>query len=373
LHKGLNQGKGKRNKKKNESRNNTLYENIKSTQSLLPCTFLLLPHLPLSPQQYKFNYNLNIFFMNRQSNLKTLVILTLIVLLGSNSIMSQGVAIGENPFQPHNSSILELQSNNKGLLIPRLTTQERNNINLPALSLMIFNTTTNCLEIYVAGWHQIWCNPQDTGFLCGLSTVTFTYKGQDVTYGTVESSGKCWLDRNLGASQVATSSTDHLAYGDLFQWGRAADGHQIRTSGVTAGTCDALATNTPPHSDFIKCNSVPHDWRNPQNVNLWQGVSGTNNPCPPGWRVPTQAELQTELNTWNPKNSSSAFNSPLKLPAAGYRDYSNGSLGNLGLSVGYWSSTVDGIISSHLGFNSGDAGIHSHYRALGFSVRCIKD
>ena len=31
--------------------------------------------------------------------------------------------------------------------------------------------------------------------------------------------GRTWIDRNLGASQVATSPTDTAAYGDLYQWG----------------------------------------------------------------------------------------------------------------------------------------------------------
>jgi hypothetical protein len=38
------------------------------------------------------------------------------------------------------------------------------------------------------------------------------------TYGTVTTAtGKVWIDRNLGASRVATSSTDALAYGDYYQ------------------------------------------------------------------------------------------------------------------------------------------------------------
>jgi hypothetical protein len=45
----------------------------------------------------------------------------------------------------------------------------------------------------------------------------------DVTNPTT---GKTWMDRNLGASQVANSSTDAASYGDLYQWGRRADGHQ---------------------------------------------------------------------------------------------------------------------------------------------------
>jgi len=54
--------------------------------------------------------------------------------------------------------------------------------------------------------------------------------------GEVENptTGKIWMNRNLGASQVATSSTDANTYGDLYQWGRAADGHQLRTSGTTS-------------------------------------------------------------------------------------------------------------------------------------------
>jgi hypothetical protein len=45
--------------------------------------------------------------------------------------------------------------------------------------------------------------------------------------------GKVWLDRNLGARQVCTSSTDAACFGDLYQWGRAKDGHESRTSGTT--------------------------------------------------------------------------------------------------------------------------------------------
>jgi hypothetical protein len=33
-----------------------------------------------------------------------------------------------------------------------------------------------------------------------------------------------WLDRNLGATQVATKVDDSAAYGDYYQWGRAKDG-----------------------------------------------------------------------------------------------------------------------------------------------------
>ena len=187
---------------------------------------------------------------------------------------------------------------------------------------------------------------------------------------TNPTTGEIWMDRNLGASQIATSSTDADAYGDLYQWGRAADGHESRTSGTTS----ILATSdTPGHGDFITNSSSPYDWRSPQNDNLWQGVSGTNNPCPSGYRLPTEAEWEAELTSWGSNNSAGAFASPLKLPVAGNRNYSYGSLSNVGSNGYYWSSTVSGMYACYLSFSSSNANMLSYYRARGFSVRCIKD
>jgi len=187
--------------------------------------------------------------------------------------------------------------------------------------------------------------------------------------GTVYNSntGKFWMDRNLGASQVATSSTDETSYGDLYQWGRGADGHQLRSSGTTTIISDS---DTPGHADFIIGDG---DWRWPHNDDLWQGVNGVNNPCPDGFRIPTIAELNAERLTWSTKNAAGAFASPLKLPVAGYRSYTDGSLISVSSGGGYWSSTVSGISTSHLDFSSSSASTSVVPRGFGFSVRCIKD
>jgi hypothetical protein len=201
--------------------------------------------------------------------------------------------------------------------------------------------------------------------------VTFTYNGSSVTYGTVVGANStCWLDRNLGATQVATSSTDANSYGDLFQWGRGADGHQIRTSGTTS---TLSSTDSPGHGDFITTNSPHYDWRNTQNVNLWQGVNGINNPCPSGYRLPTEAELNAERLSWGSLNAAGAFASPLKLPMAGSRGSTAGSLNFVGSFVYYWSSTVSSTSSSYLSFGSSAASMGLSFRADGFALRCIKD
>ena len=213
----------------------------------------------------------------------------------------------------------------------------------------------------------------NSSFACGTSTVTFTYNGESVTYGTVSSSGKCWLDRNLGATQVATSSTDANSYGDLYQWGRGADGHQIRTSGVTFNVLSS--TDAPDNSKFMPYPSAPpFDWRSPQNDNLWQGASGTNNPCPSGYRLPTEAELEAEHASWTGGNNvAGAFASPLKLPVSGFKMYMNGIIYGVGEGGFYWSSTVSSTNSKYLIFDSSNSGMFTNPRSSGYSVRCLKD
>jgi len=189
--------------------------------------------------------------------------------------------------------------------------------------------------------------------------------------GLVMSAGsRIWMDRNFGASQVATSSTDAAAYGDLYQWGRDADGHQLRGSATTSTTSSA---DDPGHGNFIATDSSPYDWRVPQNDTLWQGVSGINNPCPAGFRLPTNTELDVERASWSSQNSAGAFNSPLKLVTAGNRGRSNGTLDSVGSYGLYWSSTVDGASARNLYFYSGYANMDSNHRAYGFSVRCLED
>jgi uncharacterized protein (TIGR02145 family) len=187
---------------------------------------------------------------------------------------------------------------------------------------------------------------------------------------TNPATGKTWMDRNLGASRVATSITDTHSYGDLYQWGRVADGHHCRTS---ATTTTLSSSDQPDHGSFITVNSGNYDWRSPQNTNLWQGVNGVNNPCPSGYRLPTEAELNAERSSWSSDDATGAFASPLKLPMAGYRSFSNSSLNVVDSFGYYWSSTVSSTSSRHLSFNSENADMNSSGRAYGKSVRCIKD
>lgn len=183
--------------------------------------------------------------------------------------------------------------------------------------------------------------------------------------------GRIWMDKNLGASRVATSSTDSEAFGDLYQWGRAADGHQLKGSNTTTTLSNTDSPNVP---NFIITNTDPFDWRKTGNDNLWQGANGVNCPCPQGYRLPTIDEWQAEFKTWRGSTvAGDAFNSPLKLPLAGRRGYSTGnsSTGSEGI---YWTSTIERkyVYTAQFSNRAGKF-IQTAYRSEGASVRCIRE
>ena len=203
------------------------------------------------------------------------------------------------------------------------------------------------------------------------------YDGSTYVYLPVTANGKTWLNNNLGANYAdknhanfapgtqANASNDANAYGSYYQWGRGTDGHEFLTSGTTT---TLSAGDDPGHGDFILSSG---DWRTTANDALWQGVDGTNNPCPTGYRVPTE----TELSGLGITNAATALSSPLKLTKNGYRQGSTGSHLNPNVYSYYWTSTVSvsGANISNLSFHNTYATFNTNPRTLGFGVRCIKD
>ena len=295
------------------------------------------------------------------------LLVTLVLALLTTMAFSQ---VGIGTTSPDASSILELESTTQGFLPPRLTTAQRDAIASPAEGLTIYNTENNCLETW---------NATDWISICDGSIVTTIPSSNCpntiTTVVDVVADGNTWMDRNLGASQAATSSTDAASYGDLYQWGRCADGHQERTSSTTSTNATTAVPNTGGSWDglFITEGNSPFDWLATQDNSLWQGVSGTNNPCPAGYRVPTEIELQNLESSFSPNTSPGAFSSPVKMLVAGYRSRSSGSLFYVGSIGYYWSSTVSGADARYLSFSISNSDISTFNRAGGVSVRCLKD
>ena len=274
--------------------------------------------------------------------------------------------VGIGTTTPDDSAILDVESTQKGFLPPRLTTTEQDNIDSPAVGLMVYNTDEQCLEIYVGlGWRN----------LCAV------VGDEDVIN---PQTGAIWMDRNLGATTTTqTPRSDYPdnasyitaegdSFGDLYQWGRAKEGHEVRTSSTTTNLANTADPITGGSWDGLFITSTG-DWLLTSDDNLWQGLNGINNPCPSGYRLPTETEWNAELDSWDTQDANGAFDSILSLPLSGTRQ--SGPAGNPsgGSSGSYWSSTVSGTSSIRVNINTSSASIVGDTRAVGNSVRCIKD
>ncbi|MFB0904158.1 MAG: FISUMP domain-containing protein [Nonlabens sp.] len=258
------------------------------------------------------------------------------------------------------TAIFEVQSSSKGILPPRMSTVQRDAIVSPVAGLSIYNIDTGYLEFWDSSNWILVC---DDSFVPVIASAV---------------TNKLWMDRNLGASRQALSSTDHLAYGGLYQWGRKSDGHQVidwtsSSTGTVNGVAAENANNTtstksdtPADAKFITSSG---DWRVNSNDALWAGYSGVNNPCPCGFRVPTRKEWEDETNI---TDRATAWDE-LKLVLAGYRSKSVADLRDTGSNGFYWSATVDGTSAYYRVFHSSGAGSGSVARAFGMSVRCLKE
>jgi hypothetical protein len=101
--------------------------------------------------------------------MRTWILITLGLLLNHTSLIAQQVGIGTT--QPHSSAILDVQSNNRGFLPPRLTKAQRDQIQQPTVGLVVY--CTDCcgvgeLQVYQ---NNSWKNVTG-GISCSVMNVT---------------------------------------------------------------------------------------------------------------------------------------------------------------------------------------------------------
>jgi hypothetical protein len=121
---------------------------------------------------------------------------------------AQGVLISPAGGQPDGSAILELADSTRGFLLPRLSTAQRNNINNPAIGLQVYNTTTQCLEMYMnAGWRNVSCNCQIFPNASFTFSPTSPGLGQNVNFTPTQLGLQYQWNFSSGSPASSTSSS----------------------------------------------------------------------------------------------------------------------------------------------------------------------
>jgi len=180
-----------------------------------------------------------------------------------------------------------------------------------------------------------------------------------VNYGTVETNltgtNQCWITQNLGSDQQASSAADATEASAGWYW------RFNRKQGYKHD-----GTTRTPNTAWIASIDENTDWET------------ANDPCTillgAGWRMPTYTEWYNadQNGGWN--NRDDTYNSVLKLHAAGYLNYSNGSLSIRGAYGHYWSSTQANTTNGWtLSFSISHSYMGHGNKAYGFSARCLRD
>ncbi len=340
------------------------------------------------------------------------------------------LSISPDGTEPHPAAIIDLISNDKGVLFPRMSTDDREEIDTEpegdwdsAESLIIFNETTNCFETYLLGsWHEMWClspyiespckdyenEDSSTGFLLVDSR-------DDEEYELIELGGQCWMAENLAYLPEVHNNSDFETQGN----------NQDPGYGVYGYNGDDV-NDAKNHTHFLSIGDVNvyenygvlYNWWAAMGQSNATGCNGTGAPpndacdtpvqgaCPDGWHLPSDYEWTTlERYICNDAdNEDCDTNFPYDESDTGYRGNDEGD--RLKYSNWCWSDpcatsgfaarmsksrnttgTFPDVYTGSWWSSSGDAsGFYRRLRddytsvfrneadkSFGYSVRCVRD
>jgi uncharacterized protein (TIGR02145 family) len=258
------------------------------------------------------------------------------------------VGIGTSNVNP--SAKLQIDATDKGFLPPRMTTSERNAISSPATGLVIFNTTTNSLEVKKSnGWGTL-----SESFVALPTAVIGTQQ---------------WMEKNL---EVTT----------------------YRNGDVIPQVASPAAWSSLSTGAWCWYNNNPENGAIYGKLYNWYAVNDSRGLCPAGWHVPTDAEwsiLETALGgtsvtggamktagtiRWTTPNTGATNSSGFAALLGGYCVGVWGTFSSINITGCFWAS--DEGASTHgwsrlVTHNSSETFRLSQDKKNGYSVRCIRD
>jgi uncharacterized protein (TIGR02145 family) len=277
------------------------------------------------------------------------VVLLLSVLFLVVCCRAQNVGIGTT--SPAASAQLDVSSTAKGFLPPRMTTVQRDAIITPADGLVIFNSTTNSLQLKTsAGWVSLTTPGTAAVFL------------PTIVIGTQQ-----WMSKNLDVAFYRN--------GDPIP--QVTDG--VTWAGLTTGAWCYYNNDSTVGNTYGKLYN-------------WYAVNDARGLAPQGWHIPSDTEWTTlstvlggepvaggkmrEAGTlnWTSPNAGGNNNSGFAALPGGFRQ--NAAFGLLGLWGSWWSSTPadnNSIWGRFIFYNDVNLGRGLTEKSYAYSVRCVRD
>ncbi|MDR0685957.1 MAG: fibrobacter succinogenes major paralogous domain-containing protein, partial [Dysgonamonadaceae bacterium] len=261
-----------------------------------------------------------------------IILTSLCIALAENAISQVNIGSMDDPQE---FSVLELSTGgDRGFRLPHMTATERNALDLTgkdaARGLQIFNTTTRCVDTWNGSkWIETCGAPVvylNTDICTGSAVPAVGFMkynlGADPQYDTPKKQmgylATITYPKNNGASNAHVDAT---VLGGLYQWGRKDITHG--SSGSPAYTRYNNSDNTSStqivnqestmfitgHTNWYTGNNATSLWGNGEGLTgqsdnkggvLYNGgyyqntdwATPENNPCPSGFRVPTQDEWE---------------------------------------------------------------------------------
>ncbi len=227
------------------------------------------------------------------ADLHKLIAFAIIMLSILNITKAQNAGIGT--INPHSSARLEIADSIRGLLIPRLTTTQRNAIQSPAHSLLIFNIDNFCIEVYDTlskRWLAVSCptacSPCDTCPLPKISVITgpdsvcpndltsyiLTYQGGNTVVWNVPSS---WTIIAQGDTAVFRAGSPGVIRASVCNECGCVSDSIIVTLGTLPARIDIIGPDSICFMDTLILSVIPSNLTNYQwNVpSGWTIISGT--------------------------------------------------------------------------------------------------
>ena len=185
----------------------------------------------------------------------------LFVLFIAAAAWSQGIGIGTNT--PAASSMLDITSTSKGILVPRMTTAQRTAIVSPAAGLLVYDNTTNSFWYYNGGaWTSI----------SGSAVLPLPY------FGTVASADTAFHIKNTGTSAAITGqAASNSGVAGISTGGNGVEGQSTTSNGVYGNSFSGNGVNALSYSGYgLIANSTTNSGIFAFSTNAQPSINATN-------------------------------------------------------------------------------------------------